>query len=180
METATRMNQQNQQALMFHVVVTNNDNAPRTFELKIKLTAATSTHSYWGWRIPRDKNAVAKFSATVGDQGRSLRLCDPSNQLANCFFFERKPDELLAQEHSGQAVWHVTLKPTASWTINYALAVGEREGAVRYLAMILNSQFDAIFAQVQNDWQNQFNAMFTPKNSYFSGNLPVLVTSDEQ
>jgi len=178
-ETATRMTY-DERGLLFHIVVTNNATASRTFELKIDLSAATSRHDHWGWGIPRDKDAADRFSAVTLDKGQALLLRDSSNHLANCFGFGRKPEELLVQEHSGQAVWRATLKPQSSLTINYALAIGEQVEPVHALAAQWAEHFDAVFAQVQSQWQKRFEAMFTPGNSDFSGNLPVLVTPDEQ
>jgi len=178
-ETATRMTC-DQRGLLFHTVITNNGNASRTFEVRINLSAATSRHDHWGWGVPRDKDAAARFSAEVMDKGQGLLLCDSSNHLANCFSFERRPDELFAQPHSGQAVWRATLKPRTSLTVNYALAVGEQDEAVHALAAPWAAHFDAAFARVQTDWQKRFDAMFTPGNTFFSGSLPVLVTPDDQ
>ena len=178
-ETASRMTCE-QRGLLYHIVVTNNGTATRTFELKIDLSAATSRHDHWGWGVPRDKDAAIRFSAVAMDQGQALLLRDSSNHLANCFSFGRKPDELSVQEHSGRALWHVTLKPQTSLTLNYALAIGEQDEAVHALAAQWAGHFDAVFAQVESEWQKQFEAMFTPSNSYFSGSLPVLVTPDEQ
>ena len=178
-ETAARMTYDDR-GLLFHLVVMNNGTASRTFELRIDLSAATSRHDRWGWAIPRDKDAADHFSAVALDQGQALLLRDSSNHLANCFGFGRKPDELLVHEHSGQAIWRATLKPHTSLIINYALAIGEQDEAVHTLATQWMKHFDAAFAQVQSEWQKRFEAMFTPGNSCFSGNLPVLVTPDEQ
>lgn len=68
------------------------------------------------------------------DQGQSLWLGDSSNTLANCFSFERKPDELSAHENSGQAIWRATLKPQASFAVNYVIACGEKAEVVHELA----------------------------------------------
>ncbi len=177
-ETATRMTC-DQRGLLFHIVVTNNGTAPRTFELGIDLAAATSRHDRWGWGVPRDKDAAARFCAVALDQGQALLLRDSSNHLANCFGFGRKPDELSTRGNSGQALWHATLQPQTSLTLNYALAIGEQDEAVHALAKQWAEHFDPAFAQVQSEWQRQFEAMFTPGNPYFSGSLPALVTPDE-
>jgi hypothetical protein len=177
-ETTTRMTYE-QRGLIFHLVVTNNGAAPQPFELKIGLSASTSRHSHWGWGIPRDKTAAARFSAVVAEGKQSLLLRDATNELANCFSFERRPDELSADANSGQAIWHVTLKPQESLSLNYVLAIGEKEGAVRDLAVNWAQHFVPTFGQVQSDWRARFSAMFTPSNRFFSGHLPVLVTPDE-
>lgn len=102
-ETAVRM-EYDENCLLFHVVLTNRGPAPQTFELKINLTAATSRHDRWGWGVPRDKTAAARFSAKAADDGRSLLLSDANNHVTNCFGFAQRPDELSAGDHSGQAI----------------------------------------------------------------------------
>jgi hypothetical protein len=185
-ETAVRMPYE-QRGLLFHIVITNNGTAPRTFELGIHLTAATSRHEHWAWKVPRDESAGFRFFAKA-DHGGQFLLNDFSNHLANCFSFEQKPDTLLICGTSlsllyggcGQATWRLTLKPGEATTINYALAIGENSKGVQRLAGKWSKHFYAAFNEVPVDWQTRFNAMFTPGNRYFSGNLPVLVTPDEK
>jgi hypothetical protein len=178
-ETAVRM-VFDESCLLFHVVLTNNGAAPRTFELKINLTAATSRHEHWGWGVPRDKTAAARFSAKTTNDAQSLVLSDSADHLPNCFVLGQKPDELAAGDHSGQAIWHIALKPQASFTINFALAIGQDDATVQALATREAAEFDVAFAQVQADWETRFHAMFEPGNPYFSGSLPVLVTPDRE
>jgi hypothetical protein len=166
--------------LLFHIVVTNQGTDSRTFQLQINLSAATSRHPHWGWMVPRDKNAADRFSPTKLDDNRLLFVDDSTNHLANCFSFAQKPDELSLQGNSARAIWQLTLKPGESTTINYTLALGENKKTVSHLAAKWAKHFDAAFNQVPVDWQTRFNAMFTPGNRYFSGNLPVLVTPDEK
>ena len=175
-ETAVRM-LYDKRGLLFHIVVTNNGADARNIELKINLSAATSRHEHWAWGVPRPRDAAARFSVTAPDS-RILVFDDPQDGLANCFSFEQKPNQLSGREHF--ALWHLTLKPGASTTINYALAVGDKANAVAALAAKWAKHFDATFDQVAADWQERFDAMFTPNNSEFSGNLPTLVTSDEK
>jgi hypothetical protein len=177
-ETAVRMTYE-QRGLLFHVAVTNNGTVPETFELKINLSANTSRHVRWGWGVPRDMD-TNRFSATAMDKDRTLLLHDSHGELANCFSFEDKPDALMVQGNFGQALWHVTLRPKTGMVINYVQAIGEKDEAVHNLAGNVAVHFDAAFEQVQTDWQKRFDAMFMPKNDYFSGHLPVLVTSDEK
>jgi hypothetical protein len=177
-ETAVRMPYE-QRGLLFHITLTNNGADTRTFELKINLSAATSKHEHWGWGVPRPKDAAARFSVNAPVNSRLfLAFEDPPDYLDNSFAFEQMPDELSTREHF--ALWHLTLKPGASTTINYTLAVGEDLISANGFAVLWAKQFDKFFDQVPVDWQQRFDAMFTPSNSMFSGNMPTLVTSDEQ
>ena len=176
-ETAVRM-PYDKRGLLFHIVLTNKGADIRTFELKINLSAATSRHEHWGWGVPRPRDAAERFSVMERRDHLLLLWSDRQDRLANCFSFEQKPDELSEQRH--YAIWRLTLKPGASATVNYALAIGEDDKAVETLAVEWTKHFDAPFDRVATDWQEQFDAMFTPNNRDFSGNLPTLITSDEQ
>jgi hypothetical protein len=176
-QTATRMVYEGR-GLLFHIAVTNNGTTAQSVELKIPLSASTSRHTHWGWGIPRDKDAATRFTATVAADKQWLVLRDTTNRLANCFAFERRPDELSAEGHSGQAIWRITVQAHAGVSLNYVLAIGEDEQDVRGLAMKWASHFEATFGQVESDWQARFNAMFTPANAFFPGCLPVLRTPD--
>jgi hypothetical protein len=181
-ETAVRM-PYGDRGLLFHIVVTNTGTASRTFDLKINLSAITSQHDHWAWGVPRDKHATERFSVVAQHERWSLLFgdtVDATNPLANCFEFERPPDKLLVQDHSGAAIWHLTLKPGATATINYALAFGWNTENVTLKSTLWAKNFDATFNQVPVDWQKRFDAMFTPHNPHFSGNLPVLITPDAQ
>jgi hypothetical protein len=178
-QTAVRM-PYTERGLLFHVVVTNNGTVPQTFQLQIELSAATSRHPHWAWSVPRDNKAAERFAITKVNHRRLLLVDLSTNQVANCFRFAKAPDELSIEGNSGRAVWHLTLKPGESATINYVLAIGDNAKTVNHLAAKLAAHFDAAFNQVPVDWQTRFNAMFTPRNRYFSGNLPVLVTPDEK
>ena len=176
-ETATRMVYE-QRGLLFRIAVTNTGTAARSFELTISLSAATSKHASWSWGVPRDKYAADRFAALIGPGQQWLLLEDATNRLANCFAFERKPDELRAEGHAGWAVWRLRLAPGASTQINYVLACGEQAAAVQGLAADWAQHFEAAFSQVQRDWEERFQAIFQPRNTCFSGHLPVLVTAD--
>jgi len=175
-ESATRMPYSGN-GFLVHLVFSNQGASVQTFELKINLSASTSLHRNWGWNIPRDGS---RFTAAVSDGGRALLLRDPHGELANCFSFARKPDKILAQDGSGVAIWRITLKPRSSTNIDYALTLGAKEDDVRALAGKWVGSFSSAFEQVEHDWQERFEAMFTPNNRYFSGHLPRLVTNDEK
>jgi hypothetical protein len=177
-ETAVRMSYE-QRGVLFHIAVTNDGASPQSFDLTINLTANTSRHVRWGWGVPRLRE-TNRFSAMTMDKGRSLLLHDSQGELANCFSFARKPDALSAQGNSGQALWRVKLRPKAVLVIDYVLAIGEKDPVVHDLAAHTAAHFDTAFQQVPRDWQKRFDAMFTLGNPYFSGHLPVLVTSDAQ
>ena len=175
-ESSTRM-PYSENGFLFHLSFSNQGSSVQTFELKINLSASTSLHRNWGWNIPRDGN---QFTAAVSDSGRALLLRDPHGELANCFSFARKPDKILAQDGFGVAIWRITLKPRSSMSIDYALALGAKEDDVRALAGKWARNYSSAFEQVEHDWQERFDAMFTPNNRYFSGHLPRLVTNDEK
>ena len=134
-ETAVRMIY-DKRGLLFHLVLTNNGSTEQIFKLGINLTANTSKHSSWGWQVPRPQEPD-RFNAVAMDNGRSLLLKDSEGQLANCFSFEKSPDRLKANAHSGEAIWNVKLDPKQTMTVNYVLAIGYADSAVHSEAVRL-------------------------------------------
>jgi len=177
-ETAVRMIY-NHDGLLFHIVVANNGNAEQTFQLKINLTAYTSRHIHWGWKIPRDAD-TSLFKAKELDKNKSLFLENVKQQLGNCFSFEQRPDELVVNRNSGDAIWNITLHPRASRVFNYVLTFGEKRNEVHSLASSYAAHFESSFKNVKSDWLARWAAMFTKGNPYFSGYLPILKTSDQK
>lgn len=177
LETAVRMPYE-ERALMFHVVAKNIGTLPQTFDVTVNLSAWTSRHEKWGWGVPRPKDAPDQFVVAQGSNGRYVLFQALTNHLANCFAFDQKLDEIFVHDNAADASWHVTLKPGESASLNYALAIGEKTRAVKREAMKLANHFQTAFDQAPRDWQERFDAMFTPGNRYFSGSLPVLVTPD--
>lgn len=177
-ETSVRMVFE-KRGLLFKIVLTNTGSAKEDVDLRVNLSAKTSSHKNWGWKIPRDV-AINRFKAVLEDKGRTLLMQDTKGELANCFSFEKKPGELVALGDSGQARWKVSLAPKSSYTVNYVLSFGQKDKEVRMLAVKWAERFNKTFQQVKTDWQKRFDAMFTPGNKYFSGSLPVLRTGDEK
>jgi hypothetical protein len=176
-ETTVRM-VHDQKGLLFRILIRNGAAKARTFSLSIDLTAYTSKHSHWGWKIPRNPN-TAQFPAEIVDDGQSLIIREPSEQLANCFSFRRKPDGISVHQSSGRAIFRMTLRPAQAETINFVLAFGEKEGDVHNLAWEWANHFDDTFARVKNVWTKTYADMFTEGNPKFSGYLPILSTPDK-
>jgi hypothetical protein len=177
-KTAVRMLYE-QKGLLFHIVVTNNGTSLQTFNVKLNLRAFTARHINWGWKIPREAD-TRSFSVEAIDKGQSILILDSLNQLSNCFSFGHKIDKLLVNQNSGIAELHITLLPKASEVINYVLVIGEKDQEAHDLALKCSDKFNYYFNKVEEDWKTRFNAMFTPGNLFFSGNLPVLVSSDKE
>ena len=102
------------------------------------------------------------------DHGQALLLRDSSNHLANCFGFEHKPDELSVRANSGQAVWHVTLKPQAS--LDHQLRPGLSAKRTRPFTIWPRSGRSTLTPRSRRckaTGRNGSSAMFTPGNSLF-------------
>jgi hypothetical protein len=177
-ETSTRMLDE-QRGLLFHVLLTNTTSMRKTFHVAIALQALTGRHARWGWKIPRDVDSTA-YTVMTMDDGSSFMLQDSVDRLSNCFSFEQKPDRIHAGKNSGQAIWNVTIPPKGTKVINYALVMGENSNDVHNLALNSSEHFDSVFRQVKTDWEEHWMAMFTTKNQYFSGHVPVLITPDKK
>lgn len=168
-----------QRGVLFRLTLDNRSEVARVVSVRIKLSARTSRHEVWRWKIPRDA-APGRFSASVFADGHGLLETDSRRELANAFAFAIAPDALRANGETGEATWHVRLAPGAIWTTRYTLALGEAGPELPALALRWAENFDEAWSRCSNDWQERFSAMFTPGNPYFSGHLPRLETADEK
>ena len=177
-ETSVRMIYEHD-GLLFHILLLNKGNSEKSYELKIDLTAYTSRHSHWGWKIPRDAD-TALFVAEASDKNQSLLLNNSKQHLNNCFSFEQKPEKLIISRNSAQAVWNITLRQKEKKEINYVLIFGNEEKDVLKSALNYAANFNNSFKAVKLDWQKRWHAMFLQNNPYFSGHVPILQTSDKK
>lgn len=175
-ETAVRMPYE-ANGVLFHIVLINESAFRRDLQVTVFLSANTARHKPWNWSIPRNQSA-SRFIGSLADDGRSAMFRTPDGELVNCFAFEQKPESLSFRSGSGEVRWHILLGGHSSTTINYDLSLGSSGVRVHDLARTWIGDFRGVFEKSESDRQSRFDAMFTPNNRYFSGNLPVLETTD--
>jgi hypothetical protein len=125
---------------------------------------------------PRLENA-ADYSATVAASGTALVVSDTKTPAKTVFAFARKPDTLTTDGHQGLATLDVRLSPGETRTIELVMAFGEGD-SVAAEASRWADHFHTTFADAKQLWEQRYAQVFTPRNGFFEGNLPVLQADD--
>ena len=73
----------------------------------------------------------------------------------------------------------LTLNPNESKSVYVVCTVGENETSVINEYDKIVSNIKTIIPKVREDWDCEIIEIFTPNNSTYSGNMPTLVTNDE-
>jgi hypothetical protein len=107
----------------------------------------------------------------------------PSLVLAHAF--TQTPISLEEISGVASASWKRQLSPGESTTIQLVMAhspagAAESAEAVAAKAIDWSANFERIWNEAKSNWSQRWTDMFNPGNSHFSGNLPLLVTSDEK
>jgi hypothetical protein len=116
------------------------------------------------------------YQATV-ESSNVLVVNDTKTSAQTVFAFATKPDALNSDGHQGAATWQFNFAPGEIKTIEYVMAFGEGE-KVKTDASRWAEQFEVVFGKAKTLWGQRYAQVFTPKNGFFEGNLPVLQTED--
>jgi hypothetical protein len=85
-----------------------------------------------------------------------------------------------SKRNEPEAQWTMLLKPGESREIRFLMSATDAEGRQSPAAdqATTVAWFEAQWERAKRVWEERWNAAFTPNNSFFSGNAPVLTTDD--
>jgi len=173
------------QGVLFRIKLKNLLNSARQVEVSAELNGFIARYdSGWDWSFPRpqnqDQNDFAAALVSDGYTDKSQLLIRHAKSPARIVFafLPQMPDQLEALGNHGRATWNVTLDPGQERTIDYVMAVGNGESETIVVARRWGYEFAKYFDQARSQWEKRYTDAFVPRNSFYSGNLPVLATSD--
>lgn len=126
---------------------------------------------------PAHPSNAGDYTARVVSHNDVLVIRDSRTAAETAFAFPQRPDALETDGHQGTASWTIDLAPGKTWVIEFVMAYGEphrTEKRARQWAR----DFDRVFQEAKNLWEDRYARVFTPHNGFFEGNLPVLLTDD--
>jgi hypothetical protein len=169
-----------QRGFLFAVGITNHGPAGYAATLAISLHAGIRHYpGKWAWETPRPgDNDQGDFQVgTIHlDGGDLLYTKDLRSRSATGLLFLSNPDQALPS--SSNATWKVTIQSGETFTLWGVMAAGPEIDSVARQAAEWKANFSKVWEEARADWQKRYVAAFDPRNEHFSGNLPVLVTSD--
>jgi hypothetical protein len=129
-------------------------------------------------KTPAERPSNAQdYKASTAPSERVLLIRDTETPAETAFAFRLKPDALASDGHQGTATWNVHLAPGKAAELEFDMAFGE-PGKAERLATQWAKQFDTVFDDAKQLWEQRYAQVFTPGNGFFEGNLPVLRTED--
>ena len=92
----------------------------------------------------------------------------------------RMPDLVTTETNGVCWTWNVSLPTGSNVTLGFVAGDDEASQAAQTAARVAAwaARFDAVMDECKQVWEQRWDDAFTPGNTHFSGNLPVLKTSD--
>ena len=136
----------------------------------------TDKWNTWGTPRPYDDKFVAEESMT----GKDVIVSDQKSAASVAYSFVNQPERLVFTGDRGEAFWNVRLAPGEKMTLKVVYAVENQKERALAKARRWASGFDKQFSLAKEMWEERWQAAFTPNNTHFSGNFPMLETNDQK
>ncbi|MCF6332345.1 MAG: hypothetical protein L3J11_03595 [Draconibacterium sp.] len=166
------------QGVLLHLKFKNSAKQPKNIQFKLQLFGkARKFNKKWEWGYPRvnDDNFDIKSEKT-----RCLIISDQKSSTETVYTFSVLPNNLTIIDNKGVATWDLTIPGNDSITLNYVMAIGDKDINIKKEAKQWAQNFEKVFQQAKSLWENRWRDVFTPDNKHFSGHLPTLVTDDSK
>jgi hypothetical protein len=180
MESAIRMPFE-QRGVFCRLTLKNTTAKPQTLDLTWAFSGMACRHPDAAWAAyVSPHGAAGNTIAMAGADARVLSAVGNkgSEPAAIAFAFARAPADLKAVTDGGVAAWKIALAPNQTVSLAYTAAMDKDPAAATELATRWANSFDQAFASAKTQWEDRWQAAFTPGNQHFSGHLPTLLTDD--
>lgn len=117
-----------------------------------------------------------KYSSIKEDN--SVFIHDTETDAVTSFCIITVPDRLEAKNSGATASWACKLAPGETKTIKYLMTYGDNVETMKLNLADWSANFDARFNGIKNSWEEKWETIFKPGNSFISGCFPVLETDD--
>jgi len=162
-----------QRAVAQSIAIENLSGTRRKFTLSFDMRGAVT------------KKTKAWFANSPGEADNKITW----DAQRGCLLFEAQHSDCAAAqgfhpqphrvEQRRMLVFEIELNPGERKQLNLIVALSENGHAALELYDRLQAKFNELEKENEADFTSLVRAAFTPKNSFFSGNLPRLVTNDE-
>ncbi len=184
-ESTVRMVHENQ-GVLFRIRLKNLDSTARRLEVTADLNGFIERYeSRWDFFNPRPQDqeqndfTAALFPDEFGGEKAQVIIRHAKSSARTVFAFQpHPPDRLEALGNHGRATWNVTLNPGQERTLEYVMGVGTGDHETAIASGLWSYKFEDRFRDAKALWEKRYAQAFAPRNGFYSGNLPVLVTSD--
>lgn len=193
-ETVTRA-LPNEPGALIRLTLTNPHSSPRNVEVGVKLAGRLlRTLEGWasigpmisiederdeGWSYDADLKAMRFVSAGRGKSEYSPGLAAVRFESAGNAFLYQGASPAPHSVEGKTLLYNVALPAGGSWTLHFVAAMGETDEAARQLYSKHLRMGEASHHLATRQWDDRVQKAFQPDNDLYSGNLPTLVTENE-
>ncbi|MGA3324811.1 MAG: hypothetical protein ABSF45_10080 [Terriglobia bacterium] len=165
--------------VLFRLTLRNLQSSAQQLEASVDLNGFIARYdSDWAFRFPRPQDPN-DFAAALAANDTQMLIRHAKSPARVAFAFRHKPNQLEPMWTHGRAAWRITVNPGQERTIDFVMAVGNGDDEPVSLAGKWAAEFEPTFAAAESQWERRYADVFVPGNNFYSGNLPVLTTSDE-
>ncbi|MCP4176424.1 MAG: hypothetical protein GY756_01550 [bacterium] len=120
------------------------------------------------------------YRATLFEENNLILIKNLTNEAYTTYAFSQTPDNIVSDNSYAHSEWNITLAPGEEKSIDYVMGFGDKESDTLNAVSNWSDNFDNVFEEAKNLWQQRFNDAFSVGNNHFSGSLPILVTDDKK
>jgi hypothetical protein len=160
-------------AVAEHIEIANTSSEPQRFALSFDMRAAvTKKTTFWMSGCPGEGGNAQTWDAAHN----RITFAAQHSQAGSAQGIQPRADSLTA----GHILeYRMQLRPGESRVFHYINAIADTAAEANRLHDELQSTFVHVESENEQFYEDMLRALFTPNNSYFSGHLPTLQTTDE-
>ncbi|MFA9565170.1 MAG: hypothetical protein ACERLM_10770, partial [Acidimicrobiales bacterium] len=129
--------------------------------------------------VRRELDLTIEVTGAVGHDGTTTVVWEDEVQDVLVTAAVDAPDKFDRSDWTTDMAWRPVVEPGAEFVVRLVQAEGPLTGEVIARARRYSSEFGRTWARSEDGWRRRWLDAFTPGNSHFSGNLPVLETDDD-
>ncbi|MFC2126678.1 hypothetical protein ACFLU5_17970, partial [Bacteroidota bacterium] len=107
-------------------------------------------------------------------------IMDKNSSACVSYTFVNQPESLISFKSGSTAKWAITVPAGESKKHAFVMTWGDDAQKTYSYAILLTQSFDTSFSSIKKHWEDKWLALFTPDNSFVSGNMPALETTDKR
>jgi len=127
---------------------------------------------------PTDKEILNSTKYHAHRDNNILYIHDNETRAITAFNILSTPEKMDVKNSGGTAYLNYSLAPGETKTIKYLMSYGDSLEQIQANITEWSNAFDANFESVKASWEEKWNSIFKPNNSFISGCFPILETDD--
>ncbi len=129
---------------------------------------------------PTDNEILNSQKYFSNIEHNTIYIHDTETNAITAFKVVTNPDSLIKKQSGGTAVWNLQIAPGETKVIKYIMTYGDNSELMKVNLTNWSADFDKYFDGIKTSWDEKWDLIFKPGNSFISGCFPILETDDAQ